>query len=372
MEKTSVEMILRFTIFLCAIIVTIVTVSELAPLYLIIILLLMLNTQVRVTLLKNKSFVASVLLDTCLIAFLSFKYQGFNYILYYIPIITALFFLKEEGRYIALLNGLFVFYTLRAPRLEAVVLNIALMIVIYVLLWQHRGLTEKITDIEYLYDENRRYSYDIEIAKLRLEEYAQRVEQLTQLKERERISIEIHDTIGHRLTALLMQMEAASQLMEIDIAEGRRLLSSSTGQLRESIDILRATVKNIRPKEFNGIITLQEIIHECRAATGLNITYDIHGMPFKLVPICEITLCKNLQESITNSIRHGEPQNIKVSLSYTDREIILSVKDDGRSAGRIIKGMGLTAMEERAALLGGSVDYNTDGGFETISYIPVI
>ncbi len=372
MKDTSIEMILRFTIFLWVLMGTIVTMSTLSPLYLIIVLLLMLNTQLRTTLLKNKGFLASLLLDSCLIAFLCYKFQGFSYIFYYIPIINALFFLNKEGSYIALFNGLLLLFSLREARAEAIVLNMTLIIIIAVLLWQYRGLIEKIKNIEYLYDENRRYSYDVEIAKIRLEEYAQRVEQLTQLKERERISIEIHDTIGHRLTALLMQMEAASQLMAVDFTEGKRIFTSAIAQLRESIDILRATVKNIRPKEFNGIITLQEIINECRTATGLSIIYEIHGIPFKLVPITEMTLCKNLQESITNAIRHGAPRKIMVSLTYTEKEIILSVKDDGKGNSRITKGMGLTAMEERVALLGGYINYNLADGFETISYIPVI
>lgn len=368
----SIELKLRLLIFFSILIGAVFTPDGLPAMELVLLLVFILNTQLRVALLKDRGFLFSLIIDTALVTLINYNFGGFNYLLYYIPILNSLFYLKREKYLFASINVFLIIFYLRGAAAEIIVMNIVGIASMYLLLGEYGRLSTKIKELEFLFDENRKYSHQLEIAQNRLQRYSNRVEELTQLEERQRISTEIHDTIGHRLTALLMQVEATIKLMMADKAEGIKMLDSVSSHLREILDVLRATVRNMKPKEYRGIISLQEIIDEFAETTGVKVLYEIYGIPFKIVPICEVTLCKNLQEALTNSVRHGKAKNISVSLTYADKQIILRVMDDGESTiKRIDKGMGLLAMEERVGLLGGSITYNYEKGFDITSVIPV-
>lgn len=372
MMVASIEFKMRLLVFLSTLIGAIFTPEGLQPQQLVLLLAFILNTQLRVVFLRDRGYLFSLIIDTALITIINYRFNGFSYLLYYIPVLSALLYLKRERYWIAGINVLFVMYFLRGADTEVIVLNVIGVASMYLLLKEYRGLSAKINEVEFLFDENRRYSHQLEIAQKRLQQYSSRVEELTQMEERQRISTEIHDTIGHRLTALLMQVEATLKLMMSDKAEGIKMLDSVSSHLREIIDILRNTVRNMKPKEYKGIISLQEIIDEFVETTGVKVSYEIYGIPFKIVPISELTLCKNLQEALTNSVRHGKAKNISVSLTYDDKKVVLKVKDDGApTAKNIVKGMGLLAMEERIGLIGGTITYSCDKGFEVTSTIPV-
>jgi signal transduction histidine kinase len=233
-------------------------------------------------------------------------------------------------------------------------------------------MTGKIKEIEHLYDDVRKYSYELENAKKQIENYSQQVENITLLKERQRISEEIHDTIGHRLTALLMQMEAGTRLLKENNQTGRDLLYMSVENLRETIDVLRQTVRSIKPKVYRNLLfSIEELIKRFKKETGINIDFEVNGTAFKLYPGVEMVLYKNAQEAITNAVRHGKSKNISILLQYEENNVALTVSNDGISCEYIKKGMGITSMEERLKFVGGNLYINHKNGFSIVSSIPV-
>ena len=234
-----------------------------------------------------------------------------------------------------------------------------------------RQVSGKINELGQLYDDGRKYSYELENAKDQIEQYSKRVEALAQLEERSRISEEIHDTIGHRLTATLLQMEAGLRLGEMDPQKGKELLMDTRDHLRESIDVLRETVRGMKPKGYrNPLFTLQDMIEEFKKKTAVDITLRVHGEIMKLYPSLELICYKNIQEALTNAVRHGQAKHIQILLIYGEEEIRLQVKDDGRGCEAVEKGMGLRAMEERLKLVGGCLKIYHEGGFCIESIIP--
>ena len=91
------------------------------------------------------------------------------------------------------------------------------------------GIIEKTNT---LYDQNRSYSYQLEDTKKKLETYAKMIEHLSQAEERNRVAREIHDNIGHKLVSILIQLEAAIKILNIDSEKGKEILNSVRDNLR--------------------------------------------------------------------------------------------------------------------------------------------
>ena len=335
-------------------------------------LVFVLSSQIRLVFLKGKLFIASIFIELAIVYYIYTQFEGVSYMLLFIPLVDSLLCLEAESWFISAITACLLIYILRIRNIETIVLSLAIFVFLFFLCLQVKKLKNEIDNTETLYDENRRYSYQLEDAKGRLEEYSKRVEQLTQSDERNRISTELHDTIGHKLTGVFMQLEAAIKVTSVDAESGKKMLDSVRDNLSNSIDLLRQTVRNMKPAEqSNRMLSIQQMISDFSRDTGIKIEFNISGVPFKLYPSAEITLLKNAQEALTNAVRHGKAKNITVELTYSGEAVMLNVHDDGSGCTGIVKGMGLNGMEERAALLGGYIVISSEDGFEVKTVIPV-
>ncbi|WP_026478606.1 sensor histidine kinase [Alkaliphilus transvaalensis] len=341
------------------------------PIALMLLLLLALNVQIRAVFLKRKAIFLSLLLDLALIYLIYNRYGGITYFSLLITTIDSIF-LKEEHRYgLLLLVGGFLFYFTQNKDSNLIILSyfIFLLTSIFALLFKSMG--KKIAELEEVYDEVRKYSYQLEVAKSQISDYSQQVEHLASLKERHRISEEIHDTIGHRLTALLMQMEAGIRLLDNDLNNGVAFLKAAIENLRESIEVLRQTVRSTMPKEYkNLILSFEEMIRKFSKETEINIDLKVTGNIQKLYPGVEMVLYKNAQEALTNAVRHGKAKNIYICLIYEANRVYLVIKNDGKSCVEIKKGIGISSMEERLKFVGGYLEIDQTNGFIIKSIIP--
>lgn len=343
--------------------------TEISTIYIFVFLFFILNSQLRVNLLKSKAYTFSTLLDLILLFYINTSYASFNYLLFYIPLLDNISYNKYFS-YIMI--PVILYYSYNAG-FEIIALNFIIIILMLVFADQLKRLQDKIEEIEEIYDKNRKYSYQLERAKKNLEDYSKKVESLAQLEERSRISIEIHDSIGHKLTALLMQMEAILIIKEKDPSKAEEMLLSSRDLIKNCVELLRATVKNIKPqKHRRGVLLLVDFLQDFSKETGVNTNFNLLGNPYDLLPGEITALYKNLQEAVTNALRHGRSNNIEVTLEYSKSMVIMTVKDDGAGCNKLSKGMGLTAMEDRVALFGGSIKINTDNkGFSISTALPV-
>lgn len=367
------EFIIKLIIFLNCIIYNIVVLAKKDMPYLILFsLVFLLNVQIRRVYLKNKGRVLSLLFDMFIIYIMFSKLHGLTYTMIFITTIDGISYGWKYVDAILLTTGALLLYFSNSLGTKYFFINISVYLCIIIFIFSFKKMSKKITEIEYLYDDIRRYSYELEKAKKQIEEYSNKVQYLTQMEERNRLSEEIHDTIGHRLTALLIQTEAGVRVIDTDKEKGKELLSASIENLRESIDELRNTVRRIKPKEYKNIILqIQDMIDKYKKSTGINITFEAKGDVREIYPGREIVLYKNTQEAITNSVRHGQSKKIDVSIFYKENEVIMRVKDDGVGCDKIKKGMGIIGMEERLKLVGGSLNIYQDNGFVVESIIPL-
>lgn len=341
------------------------------PFFIICLLVFILSSQIRIIFLKNRFFIASIFIELAIVYYMNITFGGFVCLLLLISMSDSLLSLETEKWFIsAITAGLLVFF-LWGKDAVMIVPASAIFILVFILCVQIRKLRDEIQGLETLYDENRNYSYQMESAKERLEEYSKRVEQLSQQDERNRISRELHDTVGHRLTGVLMQLDAAIKVCHADVEAGRRMFGSVRDNLSDCIDLLRDTVKNIQTSYEGRVLSIQQMAADFGRSTGTNIDFKITGSPYKLYPSAEITLLRNAQEALTNAVRHGKANNVAIELAYSGREVVLTVQDDGLGCSNINKGMGLSGMEERLALLGGILDISSENGFKIKTIIPV-
>jgi PAS domain S-box-containing protein len=184
-------------------------------------------------------------------------------------------------------------------------------------------------------------------------------------EEATRIARDLHDEVGQSLTSILLGVQALRSAD--DPAEMRRHADVLRALTARSLDEIRRVIRSLRPPALDevGLLTvLRRHLSEYGAATGLRI--DVAGPGLErahLPPDVSITLFRIAQEAITNVAKHARAQCASVTVTRRGRRLVLLVEDDGcgfdvaeaRRSPRRTDQLGLVGMEERAALLGGTV-----------------
>jgi len=207
-----------------------------------------------------------------------------------------------------------------------------------------------------------------------LREKSAKLEEMAIVKERNRIAGEIHDTVGHTLTAALISLEAGKMLIDRDNAKAKEKIEAARLQLKKGLEQVRSSVKAIR--EGNMLLGFEESFKAVlkQMEKDMNISFvsrtelNIKPMPFQYHVLLRI-----LQESVTNGIKHGGADKFTVELVNDEKNIHMRIHDNGAGSEKIIKGFGLANMEERVKELGGSIEFQSEpgNGFKTSVNIPL-
>jgi signal transduction histidine kinase len=201
----------------------------------------------------------------------------------------------------------------------------------------------------------------------RLREYATMASLLAAAEERNRIARDIHDGVGHGLTVVHVQLEAARAVSGDDprAREVRACVERAQEAARSALADVRRSVGRLRDGPTRPLADdLECLVKECRDS-GLDAAIQIDGEPREIPLDSENALRRAAQEALTNVRRHAQARSVRVKLVYTSDAVTLSVTDDGRGASGPGKGFGLIGMRERVELLGGSFEIRTspDAGF---------
>jgi signal transduction histidine kinase len=210
-------------------------------------------------------------------------------------------------------------------------------------------------------DEVERLAADLRAANDKLREYAVQAEEFAMAKERNRLAREIHDSLGHYLTVINIQLEAAQAVMESDRPRARDALRKAQSLAQEGLADVRRSVAALRasPIERRPLPeALAALVDENRAA-GIVTELVVVGAPRALSPQTELTLYRAAQEGLTNVRKHARASRAEVALDYGGGERIrLKVCDNGvggSAAEEQRDGYGLIGVRERAQLLRGEV-----------------
>lgn len=189
----------------------------------------------------------------------------------------------------------------------------------------------------------------------------------SRVAERLRISRDLHDAIGHHLTALSLQLDVASRLSSgqaaVHVEQAHAVTRLLLSDVRDVVSRLRETSR----------VNLAEAIRTLAAGAGaLDIHLDAPD-PLELEdPAQEHALLRCVQEIITNAARHGDARNLWIRIDRRDDGIELHARDDGRGAAELKWGNGLAGMRERFEEHGGRVEFipGEGRGFEFHGFMP--
>ncbi|MCX7923622.1 MAG: sensor histidine kinase [Clostridia bacterium] len=226
-------------------------------------------------------------------------------------------------------------------------------------------------------DKLQRSNNELEQAYKILLDNAAKIQELSVEKERTRMAREIHDTLAHTLTAAIVQMEACKKLIDVDLSRAREEIINAQQLTRDGLNDVKRTIKALRPQMlenrsfFEAVLTL---IKDTRQNTNVQVDLNKNiSMDLKLEAATEVALFRIIQESITNSIRHGNASRIRVDINHEANLLKIHIGDDGKGCSYIKKGYGLRGITERIEALQGVVKFSSlEGkGFETSIQIPL-
>jgi signal transduction histidine kinase len=242
-----------------------------------------------------------------------------------------------------------------------------ILFILFLVLAAQKQIEEK-KEIRELFSKLVKTTEELRVANVQLNDYVERSEEMAKTKERNRLAREIHDTIGHTLTGIVTGLEACKTLMRIDIERAVKQIDKISELGRNGLLDVRRSVKELRPdalERFSLIPALTRMINDINECTNTKIGFDVSGDFSRLCPDEEEAVYRTIQESITNSVRHGNAKNIAVALSEADNVITLSIEDDGIGSPVIEEGFGLKHIRERIELLKGKVLFKSGekGGF---------
>jgi signal transduction histidine kinase len=184
--------------------------------------------------------------------------------------------------------------------------------------------------------------------------------------ERLRISRDLHDTLGHHLTALSLQLEVASRLADGKAAEHVRQAHAITRLLLSDV---REVVSELRGSRFD----LRAAVRSLAVSSGaLAIHLDLPEVLEIDEPVQGHALLKCVQEIITNASRHAAARNLWIQIDETRDGIAVNARDDGQGVGVVALGNGLIGMRERFEEHSGHVEFRSEHGrgFEVHGFMP--
>lgn len=217
------------------------------------------------------------------------------------------------------------------------------------------------------FDRERRLRYELEQAKAKLIGASKEASRLAEAQERNRIAREIHDSVGHRTSAVLIQLQAAYRLFDRDVGKAKETVGVCVAALAETAELLRETVHKIKPEQQLGVSYIKSIIENFRFCP---VNFKFEGNFATLSPDVLEILGANIMEAFTNAQKYSGATAIEVFIDINSSYTRLYIKDNGHGCSMLKEGMGLGGMRERIENIGGTMSVNADDGFMIVCVIP--
>jgi signal transduction histidine kinase len=210
-------------------------------------------------------------------------------------------------------------------------------------------------------DELRRVNSELRATQSLLEEN-------TRIAERVRIARELHDLVGHHLTALTLNLEVVTHLVDGKVLEHVQQAHSLAKLLLADV---REVVSDMRQDDM---VNLADALHTLiEGVPKPRIHLDLPSGAVMTEPQRAQVLLRCVQEMITNSVRHAQASNLWIRLSITGDGLAMSARDDGIGADKVAVGNGLLGMAERLKQLGGKLEIESEPGegFALHAWLPM-
>jgi len=199
-----------------------------------------------------------------------------------------------------------------------------------------------------------------------LSAYAAQAEELAISKERNRLAREIHDSLGHYLTVINVQLQAALTVLDDDRQRAVTAVETAQQLSQEGLAAVRQSVSALRESPLGGkplAEAIDALVQETQRA-GIVVESELLGQPRRLEAAAELALYRTVQEGLTNARKHSRASRVDLTLDYDDpQRVSLAIKENGVGADSVDGGgFGLLGVRERVQLLGGSLHIETGPG----------
>lgn len=206
------------------------------------------------------------------------------------------------------------------------------------------------------------------------------------LQERQRMAQEIHDTLAQGFTSIVMQLEAAEEVLPEGLTSVQSRIHKARDTARTSLAEARRLVLALRPESLEESTLPDALRREAgRWAdnTGIKTEFAVTGDPVPLHPETEVSLLRAMQEGLSNVHKHAQAGEVSVTLSFMADQVALDVHDDGQgfdlnnetsSSDQGGGGFGLRVMRQRVGQIGGEVliESSPEQGTTLVVQIPIV
>lgn len=208
----------------------------------------------------------------------------------------------------------------------------------------------------------------------KMQKYVIVTEKFGEKNERKRLARELHDTIGHALAGMAVGVDACITMIDKNPQLAKAQLKIISKAIRKGMKDVRNSLNKMRP-DFLQQYRLKEAIEKMKEEISdvtdlkINLNYQIDETGFDTK--IEDILFRVIQESITNSIRHGLATVVDIDIYRENNLLCLKIKDNGKGCKAINYGFGLKQMVERVSQIRGDINFYSENGFTTEIKIPL-
>ncbi len=218
---------------------------------------------------------------------------------------------------------------------------------------------------------------ELSLANQRIRSYAIKAQEMGSLQERNRIAREIHDSLGHSLTALNLHLEMALKLSQVKpeksrevLAEAKRLGSIALNDVRQSVSAMRSD-----PLQNQDLPTaIQKLADDFEFSNNLKPLCHLDPMP-QIPQSITTTIYRIVQEALTNISKYAQASEVRIEIYRRPTELELRIIDNGQGfiPTNNVTGFGLQGMRERVLSLQGrfAIISEPQQGCQIVAIIPV-
>ncbi|MGY1651587.1 sensor histidine kinase [Geodermatophilus sp. SYSU D01119] len=229
--------------------------------------------------------------------------------------------------------------------------------------------------------QSRERARELQVLAARLTEQQEAVAGAAVVAERARIAREVHDSVAHAVSVMVLQMGGLRRLLP-DHPEAQDVLLGLERLGRESVDEMRRVVGILResgagdPAPQPSLSRLDAVLAELRAG-GMPVELSVTGEPAELPQLVDVAAVRVVQEALSNVVRHAGAAATRVEVAWTPGRVTVTVTDDGRPrvepTPHAPGGHGQLHMRERVAVAGGDLDVGPvrGGGYRVRAGFPV-
>lgn len=229
-------------------------------------------------------------------------------------------------------------------------------------------INEKEKEIE----EKRKYIHSLNQKLEKSEEFIKQSIYTTKLEERNQLSQNIHDKIGHTIAGSLMQLEATKIVISRDSNKATQMIDNTINVLRIGMDDIRIILRTINPADEQiGINKIKMLLEEKTKNTRFKFKLTYNGDLNKINKRQWMCIYEGIRELSTNSMKYSRGNNLDINIEVFNKLIKTEVKDNGIGSKTVNKNLGLNSIEQRVVDLDGKILIDGSDGFSVVLLLPI-